>query len=228
MDSITLSERLMQVSRFVPKGSRFLDVGSDHAYLPIYLCEQGLVRSAIAGEVVEGPYQSALDNVSRYGLEQRIAVRLADGLAAFDETDAIDTITICGMGGRLIADILDAGKSKLDKVSRLILQPNNREDDLRRWLQDNGFRLVTETILQENDKIYEIFVVEHGHMSLSEKELRFGPYLVEQSAPIFMLKWQRELSKLTWALDQIPQEHVDQRRVVEVKIKQIKEVLHER
>lgn len=227
MDSITLSERLMQVSRFVPKGSRLLDVGSDHAYLPIYLCEQGLVTAAVAGEVVEGPYQSALDNVSRYGLEQRIAVRLANGLAAFDETDAIDTITICGMGGRLIADILDAGKSKLDKVSRLILQPNNREDDLRRWLQDNGFRLVTETILQENDKIYEIFVVEHGHMSLSEKELRFGPYLVEQSAPIFMVKWQRELSKLTWALDQIPQEHVDQRQVVEVKIKQIKEVLHE-
>lgn len=227
MDSITLSERLMQVSRFVPKGSRLLDVGSDHAYLPIYLCEQGLVTAAVAGEVVEGPYQSALDNVSRYGLEQRIAVRLANGLESFDETDAIDTITICGMGGRLIADILDAGKSKLDKVSRLILQPNNREDDLRRWLQDNGFRLVTETILQENDKIYEIFVVEHGHMSLSEKELRFGPYLVEQSAPIFMVKWQRELSKLTWALDQIPQEHVDQRRVVEVKIKQIKEVLHE-
>ncbi|MGT2866493.1 tRNA (adenine(22)-N(1))-methyltransferase [Streptococcus fryi] len=227
MDSITLSERLMQVSRFVPKGSRLLDVGSDHAYLPIYLCERDLVRSAIAGEVVEGPYQSALENVTRHGLEGRIAVRLANGLAAFDETDAIDTITICGMGGRLIADILDDGKSKLDKVSRLILQPNNREDDLRRWLQDNGFRLVTETILQENDKIYEIFVVEHGHMSLSEKELRFGPYLVEQSTPIFMVKWQRELSKLTWALDQIPQEHVDQRQVVEVKIKQIKEVLHE-
>ena len=227
METVNLSLRLRRVADVVPKGSRLLDVGSDHAYLPIYLCERDLVRSAIAGEVVEGPYQSALENVTRHGLEGRIAVRLANGLAAFDESDGIDTITICGMGGRLIADILDAGQAKLNTVSRLILQPNNREDDLRRWLQDNGFRLVAEDIIEENDKIYEILVVEHGQMSLSEKELRFGPYLVEQSAPVFMVKWQRELAKLTWALDQIPQEHVEQRQVLEAKIKQIKEVLHE-
>ena len=96
------------------------------------------------GEVVEGPYQSALQNVADNGLEDKIEVRLANGLAAFEPTDGISCITIAGMGGRLIADILAAGLEKLASVSRLVLQPNNREDELRAWLVDNDFRIVDE------------------------------------------------------------------------------------
>ena len=72
---------------------------------------------------------------------------LANGLAAFEPADEVTTITICGMGGRLIADILDAGKDKLTGVDRLILQPNNREDDLRIWLMENGFEIICRVYL---------------------------------------------------------------------------------
>ena len=100
---------------------------------------EGKIEAAIAGEVVEGPYQSALQNVADNGLEDKIEVRLADGLAAFEPADSISCITIAGMGGRLIADILAAGLEKLAGVSRLVLQPNNREDELRAWLVDHDF-----------------------------------------------------------------------------------------
>ena len=130
------------------KRQRLLDVGSDHAYLPIALMEEGKIDFAIAGEVVKGPYESAVHNVAGAGLADKIVVRLADGLAAFGASDKVTTITICGMGGGLIADILAAGVEKLASVDRLILQPNNREDELRAWLMNNGFNLVTEEIMK--------------------------------------------------------------------------------
>ena len=105
MEFTKLSNRLDLVASFVPAGARLLDVGSDHAYLPIALLQEGKIEAAIAGEVVEGPYQSALQNVADNGLEDKIEVRLANGLAAFEPSDAISCVTIAGMGGRLIADI---------------------------------------------------------------------------------------------------------------------------
>ena len=210
---VQLSQRLKDVATYVPKGAKLLDVGSDHAYLPIYLLEKGLITSAIAGEVVKGPYESALANVSASGFNDKIDVRLANGLAAFEPYDAVTTITICGMGGRLIADILDAGKDKLKDVDRLILQPNNREDDLRIWF------------MTENGKYYEIIVAEAGQMNLSEREIRFGPHLMKEQSQVFKLKWQREINKLEIALGSIPLANQDDRAVLEEKIQTIKEVL---
>ena len=112
MEFTKLSNRLDLVASFVPAGARLLDVGSDHAYLPIALLQEGKIEAAIAGEVVEGPYQSALQNVADNGLEDKIEVRLANGLVAFEPEDGISCITIAGMGGRLIADILAAGLEK--------------------------------------------------------------------------------------------------------------------
>lgn len=222
---IQLSKRLSEVGRFVPKGAILLDVGSDHAYLPLALLEQGHIERAIAGEVVEGPYQSAVKNVASSPLSDKVEVRLANGLAAFEPGDQVSAITICGMGGRLIAEILEAGKDKLATVERLILQPNNREDDLRRWLQDNGFGIVSETILAENNKYYEIIVAEQGHMRLSSHELRFGPYLLKDKSAVFTAKWQREWDKLAFALSSVPEDKSAERELLMTKMEAIKEVI---
>ncbi len=221
-----ISKRLELVASFVPQGSILLDVGSDHAYLPIELVERGQIEAAIAGEVVVGPYQSAVKNVEAHGLGEKIQVRLANGLAAFEEADQVSVITIAGMGGRLIATILEEGLDKLGNVKRLILQPNNREDDLRIWLQEHGFQIVAESILEEAGKFYEILVVEAGQMNLSASDVRFGPFLSKEISPVFVQKWQKEANKLEFALDQIPEKNREERQVLAHKIQAIKEVLH--
>ena len=221
-----ISKRLELVASFVPQGAILLDVGSDHAYLPIELIERGQIESAIAGEVVEGPYQSAVKNVEAHGLKEKIQVRLANGLAAFEEADQVSVITIAGMGGRLIARILEEGLDKLADVERLILQPNNREDDLRIWLQDHGFEIVAESILEESGKFYEILVVEAGQMKLSGSDVRFGSFLSKEVSPVFVQKWQKEAEKLEFALGQIPEKNLEERQVLIDKIQAIKEVLH--
>ena len=156
----------------------------------------------------------------------KIQVRLANGLAAFEESDQVSVITIAGMGGRLIARILEEGLDKLANVERLILQPNNREDDLRIWLQENGFQIVAESILEEAGKFYEILVVEAGQMNLSASDVRFGPFLSKEVSPVFVQKWQKEAIKLEFALGQIPDKNLEERQVLVDKIQAIKEVLH--
>ena len=222
-----ISKRLEMVASFVPQGAVLLDVGSDHAYLPIELMKEGRINRAIAGEVVAGPYQSAVKNVKEHDLEEKIQVRLANGLAAFEESDKVSVITIAGMGGRLISTILEEGLDKLANVERLILQPNNREDELRSWLQEHRFQIVAESILEEAGKFYEILVVEAGEMKLSATDVRFGPFLSKEVSPVFIQKWQKEAAKLEYALSQIPEKNHEERQVLVDKIQAIKEVLHE-
>ena len=221
-----LSNRLKAVASFVMNGARLADIGSDHAYLPLYLVEKQRIDYAVAGEVVVGPYQSALLHVEKAGKANCIDVRLGNGLAAIEEGDNITTVTIAGMGGRLIRDILDEGIDKLAGVERLILQPNNREKLVRQWLQDNGFSLIAETILEENQKIYEVLVAERGRSTLSISELQFGPFLLANPTEVFRKKWFKELDTLTKAYQQIPLQKELERSILKEKMKRIEEVLH--
>ncbi|MFR6835802.1 tRNA (adenine(22)-N(1))-methyltransferase TrmK, partial [Streptococcus pneumoniae] len=101
-----------------------------------------------------------------------------------------------------------------------------REDDLRIWLQDHGFQIVAESILEEAGKFYEFLVVEVGEMELSARDTRFGPFLSREISPVFVQKWQKEAEKLEFALGQIPEKNLEERQVLVDKIQAIKEVLH--
>lgn len=190
----TLSMRLERVAVHVPTGARLADIGSDHGYLPVALMRRGAIVAAVAGEVALTPFRSAERTVRENGLEQHITVRLASGLASIEPGDGITAISICGMGGETIRDILDHGKAHLSGQERLILQPNGGEQPLRQWLMDNGYRILCEELLRENRFYYEIIVAERaGPMMYSDEQLYFGPLQMQARSPEFLAKWQRIL-----------------------------------
>ncbi|MCH5461342.1 tRNA (adenine-N(1))-methyltransferase [Lactobacillus sp. LC28-10] len=198
MNGTHLSNRLQTVADFVQPGARLADIGSDHAYLPVHLAKQGTIRAAIAGEVVKGPYHNALTEIENEQLTAVITARLADGLAAIQPEDKIDTVTIAGMGGTLITKILEDGKAHLTHKERLILQPNVGEDNVRRWLQDNRYQIVAERILAEDGHIYEIIVADpvDKPVAYTAVELKFGPFLLKEKSPVLQQKWRREQTRL--------------------------------
>ncbi|ABQ83010.1 tRNA (adenine(22)-N(1))-methyltransferase [Limosilactobacillus reuteri] len=205
MDEKHLSARLACVASLVPAGARVADIGSDHAYLPAALVLDGKIDFAIAGEVVKGPYENAVHEIKDHQLEGKVIPRLADGLAAIEPADKVDTITIAGMGGSLIASILEKGKDKLTEIKRLVLQPNVGESQLREWLMNNHYQIMTEKIIEEDNHIYEIIVAEPSVVPFrySKYELDFGPFLLENKGPVFRKKWQEYLQREAHVIDQM-------------------------
>ncbi|WP_102274537.1 tRNA (adenine(22)-N(1))-methyltransferase [Cytobacillus massiliigabonensis] len=233
MNTEKLSQRLQAVANYIPKGSSLADIGSDHAYLPCYAVKKEIIPFAVAGEVVEGPYQSAKRQVKMEGLNEQIIVRKGNGLEVIAPGE-IDCITIAGMGGALIASILEDGKEKLGSVKRLILQPNISAMTTRQWLLGNGWELIAEEILEEDDKIYEILVAEKGdpykpYKNL-QKELLLGPFLIEQLSVSFQKKWKNELKNWQRILTQLEnaaesEETMLKRKELKEKIQMVEEVL---
>ena len=155
MKYTTLDNRLLCVASLVPKGARMADVGSDHAYLPVYLVQQGIVTEALATDVNEGPIQRAKMNIQKAGLSAQIDARKCDGLDGI-ESFAPDTVTICGMGGELIVSILENSAYVLKNAPLLILQPMTQAAVLRRYLAEKGYAIEAERLLPDEHRVYQV------------------------------------------------------------------------
>ncbi|WP_066192933.1 MULTISPECIES: tRNA (adenine(22)-N(1))-methyltransferase [Gracilibacillus] len=201
-----ISKRLSRVGEFLNKPIHFADIGSDHAYLPCVICSADPDATAIAGEVNEGPFLRAKQTVVEQQLTDQIEVRKGNGLEVINPGE-VNQMTIAGMGGKLIASILEEGKEKLIGVNRFILQPNLDANMVRSWLQRHQIALVNEAILEEEGYIYEILVGDQtkSFATLTEKELLFGPYLLKDRHPAFIKKWNREYEKRKRLLQQMKQ-----------------------
>ncbi|WP_416149335.1 tRNA (adenine(22)-N(1))-methyltransferase [Salipaludibacillus sp. HK11] len=229
-----LSKRLEKVSEFVAQGAILADIGSDHAYLPVHLVKQGKCPRAIAGEVNQGPLTSAKAQIAKHRLSDRITAKLGSGLSVLKD-EKVDTVVVAGMGGSLIASILEEGKDYLEMVEQLILQPNVAADNVRRWLFKHGWSLVDEAIVDEEDHVYEIIVAEQGPPNLHygselEKELWMGPFLLKEKNSAFQKKWVRELDKLEKVFEQLnhasdQEKLVLKKQEIQQKLLWLKEVL---
>ena len=138
---LELTPRLRQIAAWVRQGAHLADVGTDHAYLPVWLTLQGRVASAIASDLRRGPLDRAQETGRRYGVGDRITFRLGNGLAAVAPEEC-DTIVIAGMGGENIAQILAGAPWTADGRHTLLLQPQSRAEALRRFLAEHGFAVV--------------------------------------------------------------------------------------
>lgn len=158
---LCLSDRLQAIADLVPRGSRVADIGTDHAYLPIWLLQQGRVSFAAACDVKEGPLQRARASAARYGFDEALSFRLGDGLADISP-DEVDVITIAGMGGETIIAILEAALWTKSGNCRLLLQPMTKAELLRPWLAANGYRFLEERLVYENHTYFPVMAVTGG------------------------------------------------------------------
>lgn len=207
-----LSKRLQAIADFVPNGSEIVaDIGADHGKLLVWLIRNGRINEGIAGEVRRGPMQRAAEFVRTYRLQDKIDVRLGDGLAVIAD-EAVDVVVIAGMGGSLISSILTAGKQKLASVQRLILQPNIGEHRVREWLATNGWDITCEDIIVEDEIYYEIIVAKpatlplpaYTNLPMSKKHwYSIGPLLWKQKHPLLVPKQQQELERMREVCDQL-------------------------
>lgn len=192
-----LSKRLQAVYQMVDANTRVADIGSDHAYLPVELIEEKVASYAIAGEVAKGPMSRSKEDVEKFGLSDKIDVRLGDGLAVIKADDLIDTVVIAGMGGILIQSILtNATEEQLSHVKTLVLQPNIGEPLVRRWLVENNFKIIDEDIVEEDHHVYEIIKAEKvtEPVTLTDAEFLMGPVLMQKKTPTFIAKWEHKLN----------------------------------
>lgn len=167
-----LTPRLRALADLVPQDARLADVGTDHAYLPVWLLLQGRISRAIAADLREGPLSRARETARQYQVEDKVSFRLCDGLSLVDREE-VDVISIAGMGGETIAAILQAAPWAREKL--LLLQPMTSFPDLRLWLQQHAYAIQRERIVREGERLYTVWVVTAGVMEpLTPAELWAG------------------------------------------------------
>lgn len=165
-----LSERLKKIAQFIRKGDRVADIGTDHAYLPIYLRESGLCPFVIASDIRVSPLNSAMKNVKKAGADG-IDFRLCDGLLGI-EKDEIDTVVIAGMGGECIAGILGCCPWAKNSGKHFVLQPMNSPEELRKFLCLSGYTIENECAVFDAGRIYTVMDV----YAVPDKETRSASY----------------------------------------------------
>lgn len=223
-----LAKRLAALAAYVPAGSIAADIGTDHAYLPIFLVEEGICPRVIATDLNPGPFRSAGRKVEEHNLGNKIELRLGDGLKPLKPGEA-DVLVLAGMGGNTIREILAASPDVIKTVRRLVLQPMADPGDLRSWLAANGWKISDEELVEESGRIYVIITADPGREETADPLLlELGPRLLEKKDPLLITymeriidKYERILAGLAAARSEGAREKV---RELEAKLARIREV----
>lgn len=226
MSNIRLDDRLSAVASLVRSGKRVADIGTDHGYLVAYLVENNICPCGIAADLRKGPLENARQTVIQQGLSDRIELILSDGLQKITE-DACDDIVIAGMGGNLIAEILEKAPWVKDKRIHIIAQPMTHGEVLRQWFIDNGFTINQEKTATDGKRYY--CIISAGYTGVNEKHsasyIYTGEIKPENETDIKYL--QKILTALTKKYDALMSANKDDNDNLKIIIDEIKTLLGE-
>lgn len=198
-----LSKRLQCIAAFIKKGDKVIDIGTDHALLPIHLVSSGIVEQVIASDLNKGPFMIAKSNIAQMDLDSFIHIRLGNGLTVVTPGE-VDTVTVAGMGGGTIKAIFEASPLVMKQVKKIVIQPMTDEDAVRLWVNENRWQIFDEEILEEDDKIYTVIAAQPGiTASLSKEEILFGPCLLKKKPQLLKTKLLKTLEHQKSVLAQI-------------------------
>ena len=217
--------RLETVLNYINKEDKLADVGCDHGYLAIMALNKGVEFVQLIDNK-EGPLASAKQNLSLYDNYKNIEYSLSSGISKLNK--CVNTVAICGMGGELIAQILEADIEVAKNNIKFILQPNSKLSYLRRFLSNNKFQILDENIIADSGKVYEIIVVMYNQRTnlLTDKEIIFGPMLMKNKQILFIQKWENKLKLNKKILTSLLKNDIKY-QIIEKEIKMIEEVLYE-
>lgn len=191
-----ISYRLLRVAAYVEPCRVLADIGTDHAYIPIYLVKKQMVNLAIACDVKRGPLKRAEENIRKYGLQDRIETRLGSGFSPVLPGEA-DSAVLAGMGGMLMLSILEQGKKQVSSMKNLVLQPQLDAAQVRRYLHSIGFLIAQEEMLFDGGKCYSIMQAKPGEERYqTEHEYLFGKVLLDRKDTVLKRYLQEEEKRL--------------------------------
>lgn len=215
-----MNKRLEACLSYLKGFSTLMDVGTDHAYLPIEAVKQNIIQKAYAIDNKRGPLMLAEDNIEKNGLKQHITPILADGIEALRSD--VDVVVIAGVGGKLIYDILN--NKPYQTVKRFILQPNNHPQLVRKLVNENNLKIVDEAIVVDQEIPYNILVLEPGEQTLSNQSLWISDILFARRDEAYKKMLESEHAFLVKLLEDVPG---NARKPLEEKRDILKEVFDE-
>ena len=187
-----ISNRLKLVASFVDDNSYVIDVGCDHALLSIFLVKTKKNIKVIASDVNEGPLESARKNIKLYNVEDKVEIKLGDGIKNIN--DKVDTIVISGLGGETIIDIIKEDIERLKNIKSMILSPHSDLYNVRKEITKLGYKIDKEAIMYDQKKPYVIINFIKGKETYTDDELFFGPILLKEKNEFFY-KFYQEINK---------------------------------
>ena len=224
-----LGGRLHAIAAQVGSCHGMADIGTDHAFLPVWLIQNNRINYAVAGDVQPGPLEAAKRSVREAGLEPAIAVRLGNGLQVVAPGE-VDVAVIAGMGGPTIREILESSPTVVGKLRRIVCQPMIGAAILRKWFLENGWEIIDEDLVMEDGRLYEIVVAEPGKtMPIAELLLEIGPVLWRRRHPLLhehLIRLRHQYTRQAAAMKKSSSMEVENRRqVVMHKIEELEEKL---
>lgn len=198
-----ISFRLNKIAEKVSKNSIIADIGTDHAYIPIFLYKNNIIKKAIACDISKGSLEKAKLNILKYNLGQYIETRLGNGLEKVSLEDNVDTIIMAGMGGMLMIDILKNDMEIAKASKTLILQPQKDIVEVRKFLHKNEFQIQDEEMIIDEGKFYNIIIAKKGIQSFTEKEYMFGKANIEKKCDILKEYILKELNIMENIINQL-------------------------
>ncbi|MBQ7774323.1 MAG: SAM-dependent methyltransferase [Lachnospiraceae bacterium] len=192
MKTVKLSARMQALADMVSKDRVVCDVGCDHGFVSIYLVQEKIATKVYAMDVRTGPLERAKEHIAEYHLETYIETRLSDGLEKLQVGEA-DCMLCAGMGGPLMSRILMQGREKARSMKELILQPQSEIALFRKFLREEGYKIIQENMIYEDGKYYPMMKVipvecfESGHAATQEEQElwdAYGELLLKEKNPV--------------------------------------------